>query len=174
MLVICWHWPLRIHSPGSFLCLKMMRWNISLPIFNYSEVMKCAAKTWKRLKSSDSYASLFSCMMAGRTQWRPRHKAFTNGLGLDAVSLAWPTVVHLAVSFNSALQWGLAKSTLCFVTVIDLILCFRWDALIELGSHYANQTFYVFFILRIISGPRVKFVQWKAFKPPGSVYYWPF
>ena len=20
----------------------------------------------------------------------------------------------------------------------------------------------------------MKFVQWKAFKPPGSVYYWPF
>ena len=48
---------------------------------------------------------------------------------------------------------------LCFVTVIDLILCFRRDALIELGSHYANRTFYVFFVFRIISGPRVKFVQ---------------
>ena len=29
--------------------------------------------------------------------------------------------------------------------MIDLILCFRGDALIELGSHYANQTFYVFY-----------------------------
>ena len=30
---------------------------------------------------------------------------------------------------------------------------------VELGSNYANRTFYVFFVLRIISGPRVKFVQ---------------
>ena len=28
-----------------------------------------------------------------------------------------------------------------------------------------TELFYVFFVL-IISGPRVKFVQWKAFKPP--------
>ena len=42
---------------------------------------------------------------------------------------------------------------------------------IELGSYYANRTFYVFFVLRIISGPRVTFVQGKAFKPPGSIYY---
>ena len=32
--------------------------------------------------------------------------------GLDAMSLDWPTVVQLVVSFNSGLQWGLAKSTL--------------------------------------------------------------
>ena len=28
-----------------------------------------------------------------------------------------------------------------------------------LGSHYAKRTFYEFFVLRTISGPRVKFVQ---------------
>ena len=28
------------------------------------------------------------------------------------MSLAWPTVVQLVVSFDSGLQWGLAKSTL--------------------------------------------------------------
>ena len=33
-------------------------------------------------------------------------QAFTSGLGLDAMSLAWPTVVQLVVSFNSGLQWG--------------------------------------------------------------------
>ena len=68
---------------------------------------------------------------------------------------------------------------LCFVTEIHLILCFRLDTLTELGSHYANRIFYVFFVLskkisndqeliqsdRIISGPRVKFVQRKAFNP---------
>ena len=65
------------------------------------------------------------------------------------------------VSFNSGLQWGITLGVLflCFVTVIDLILCFRCDALIELGSLYANRTFYVCFVLKIISGPRVKFVQ---------------
>ena len=31
--------------------------------------------------------------------------------------------------------------------------------MVELGSHYANRTFYVFFVLRVILGPRVKFVQ---------------
>ena len=41
-------------------------------------------------------------------------------------------------------------------------------------DYYANRTFYVFFVLRIISGPRVKFLQCKAFKPRGSVDYWPF
>ena len=30
------------------------------------------------------------------------------------------------------------------------------------------------FVLRIISGPRVKFVQGKVFKLPGNVYYRPF
>ena len=29
----------------------------------------------------------------------------------------------------------------------------------------------VFLVLRIMSGARVKFVQRKAFKPTGSVYY---
>ena len=41
------------------------------------------------------------------------------------------------------------------------------NLLIELGSHYVNRNFYdVFFVLRFIWGPRVKFVQWNAFKPP--------
>ena len=33
----------------------------------------------------------------------------------------------------------------------------------------AELFMYFFFVLRIISGPRLKFVQWKAFKPP-AVY----
>ena len=97
--------------------------------------------------------------------------SFHKWVGAWCYVLAWPTVVQLLVSFNSGLQWGIRVLFLCFVTVIDLILCFHWDALVELGSHYANRTFYgYYFVLRIISGPRVKFVQWKAFKPPGSVY----
>ena len=30
----------------------------------------------------------------------------------------------------------------------QLILCLRYGAKIELGSHYANRTFYVFFVIR--------------------------
>ena len=57
------------------------------------------------------YASLFNCTTAigPQTQWRPRHKAFTSGLGLDAMSSAWPAVVQLVVSFNSGLQWGISQ-----------------------------------------------------------------
>ena len=53
---------------------------------------------------------------------------------------------------NSGLQWGLAKSTLSLFLHSD-----RFDFV--LGSHYGNRTFYVCFVLIIISAPRVKFVQ---------------
>ena len=68
--------------------------------------------------SVDSYASLFNCTTAGRpqTQWRPRHKTFTSGLGLDAMYLAWPTGVQLVVSFNSGLQWGISQEYTFFVS----------------------------------------------------------
>ena len=59
-------------------------------------------------------------------------KAFTSGLGLDALCLAWPTVVQLVVFFIFGLQWvglGLAKITCrCFLIVINLILCLRYGA----------------------------------------------
>ena len=74
-------------------------------------------------------------------------KMKTSGLGLDALSLAWPAVIQLVVFFNSwrAVGLGLDKSTcLCVIIVINLILCRRYGAYIELGSHYANRTFYVF------------------------------
>ena len=45
-----------------------------------------------------------------------QHKAFTSGLGLDAVSLSWPTVVQLVVSFNSGLQWGISQEYSFFVS----------------------------------------------------------
>ena len=90
-------------------------------------------------------------------------------MGLGAMSLAWPTVVHLVVSFNSGLQWGISQEYSFFVSChsdrFDFVFSLRC---IELGSHYANRTFYVFFfffffffvcVLRIISGPRVKFIQ---------------
>ena len=40
-----------------------------------------------------------------QNQCRPLRKAFTSGLGLDALSLAWPAVVQLVVCFNSGSQW---------------------------------------------------------------------
>ena len=43
-------------------------------------------------------------------------KAFTSGLGLEAMSLAWPTVVQLVVSFNSALQWGISQEYSFFIS----------------------------------------------------------
>ena len=68
--------------------------------------------------SVDSYpSSLIARRRVGpQTQWRPRHKAFTNGLGLDAVSLAWPTVVQPVVSFDSGLQWGMRQEYSFFVS----------------------------------------------------------
>ena len=108
----------------------------------------------------------------------PRHEAFTCWLGLDAMSLAWPTVVQLVVSFNSSLQWGISQEYSFFVSwVIDLILrslrCIDW-----VRKPLCEPNFLCIFVLRIISGSKVKFVQWKAFNhphpPPGSVYYWPF
>ena len=58
--------------------------------------------------SVDSYASLFNCTTAGRasdSMTASTSKSFHSGLGLDAMSLAWSTVVQL-VSFNSGLQLG--------------------------------------------------------------------
>ena len=51
-----------------------------------------------------------------QTQWRPRHKTFASGLRLDAMSLAWPTVVQLMVFFNSGLQLGVSQEYSFFVS----------------------------------------------------------
>ena len=51
-----------------------------------------------------------------QTQWRPRHKAFTSGLGLDAVYLTWSTVVQVVVSFNFGLQWGISQEDSFFIS----------------------------------------------------------
>ena len=127
--------------------------------------------------SVDSYALLFNCTTAGRASDSiPRHKAFTSGLGLDVMSLAWPTVVQLVVSFNSGLQWGISQEYSFFVSSQWSIWVCVFAEIHWLSEEAIMRTelFMYFFVLRIISGPRVKFVQWKAFKPPGSVYYWPF
>ena len=53
-----------------------------------------------------------------QTQWRPRHKAFTSGLRLDAMSLAWPTVV---LAFWSPCLW---KRELVFVLIVHLFVSY--------------------------------------------------
>ena len=98
----------------------------------------------------DSYALLFNCTTVVRASdsmtFPSLRKAFTSGLGLDALSLVWLSVVQLVVFFNSrslVLCW--AKSTcLCFIIVINFTLFLRYGAWIELGSHYANRTFMYF------------------------------
>ena len=75
--------------------------------------------------SVDSYASLFNCtiVVGPQTQWRPWHKDFTSGLGLDARSLAWPTVVQLVVFFNSGLQWGIIQEYSFFFCQWSIWFC---------------------------------------------------
>ena len=59
----------------------------------------------------DDYASLFNCTAVVRASdsMTVSHKALTSGLGLDDLSLAWPAVVQLVVSFNSGSQWILPR-----------------------------------------------------------------
>ena len=58
--------------------------------------------------SADRYASLFNCTTAGRASdsMTAQHKAFTSGLGLDAMSLAWPTVVQLRGLLEKFVEFG--------------------------------------------------------------------
>ena len=68
--------------------------------------------------SVDSYVSLFNCTTAGRASdsMTASTQSFRKWLGLDAMSLAWPTVVQLVVSFNSGLQWGISQECSFFVS----------------------------------------------------------
>ena len=59
-------------------------------------------------------AMLYS--LIARRRVGPRHRAFTSGFGLDAMSLAWSTVVQLVVFFNSGLQWGVSQEYSFFVS----------------------------------------------------------
>ena len=61
-------------------------------------------------------------------------------VGLDAMSLAWPAFVQLVFFFFwLAVFVGLAKITLPGFIVINLILCFHYDAEIELGNHLMSM-----------------------------------
>ena len=74
---------------------------------------------------------------------------------------------------NFGLQWGkLAKSTLSLFRHSD-----RFDFVFSLRctdwvrKPLCEPNVLCILYIRIISGHRVKFVQWKAFKPAGSVYH---
>ena len=56
-----------------------------------------------------------------QTRLRPLHKALTSGLRLDDLSLAWPAMVQLVVSFNSGSQWILPRVLFFVFSVINLI-----------------------------------------------------
>ena len=89
-------------------------------------------------------------------------KAFTSGFGLDAVSLAWPIVIQLVVSFNSGLQWGISQalSTLSLFRHSDRFdFVFSLRCIDRVRKPLCEPNFLCIFVLRIISGPRVKFVQ---------------
>ena len=60
--------------------------------------------------------SLIARRRVPQTQSRPGHKSVSGWLGLDDMSLAWPTVVQLVVSFNSGLQLGISREYSFFVS----------------------------------------------------------
>ena len=118
------------------------------------------------------YPSLYSLIARRRvgpqTQWRPLHKAFTSGLGLDAISLAWPPVVQLVVSFNSdSLGGGLAKSTLSLfrhssrVNFVFSLRCIDW-----VRKPLCEPNFLCIFCIKNYIGTQGEVCKWKAFKPP--------
>ena len=67
-----------------------------------------------------------------------------------------------------------------FIIVINLILCFRFDALTELGA-FMRTEYLCISVLRVASGPRVKLASCKSAlnplpspPPPGGLLYRPF
>ena len=69
--------------------------------------------------SVDSYASLFNCgTTAGRASdsMTASTYSFHKWVGLDAMSLAWPTIVQLVGSFNSGLQLGISQEYSFFIS----------------------------------------------------------
>ena len=56
-----------------------------------------------------------------------------------------------------------------FIIVINLILCFRFDALTELGA-FMQTEFLCISVVRVASGPRVKLANCKSASNPAVVY----
>ena len=73
-----------------------------------------------------------------QTQWRPLRKAFTSGLGLDALSLAWPAVVQLVIFFHSALFHHCDQ-----FDFVSSLWCIDWGAIMrtELSVYFCIKKY---------------------------------
>ena len=85
------------------------------------------------------------------------------------MSLAWSAVVQLLVSFTLAFSRISHEYSSLFIKVINLILCFRFDALTELGA-FMRTEFLCVSVLRVASVPRVKLATRKCALNPTVVY----
>ena len=128
------------------------------------------AKLLTQLRLVAMFHSLIARRWVGlQTQWRSRHKAFTSGFGFDAMSLAWPTVVQLVVSFNSGLHLEISQEytfLFCHSDRFDLMFSLRCIDWVRKPLCEPNFLCFFFFLYKeFYSRPRVKFIQWKAFEP---------
>ena len=85
--------------------------------------------------------------------------------------LSWWTYL---VNYILKLTVELAMSTrLCLLGWLIWFLCFRFDALTELGAFMRTESLCVS-VLRVASGPRVKLASCKNALNPGGLLYLPF
>ena len=66
----------------------------------------------------------FDLWFGSQTPWRPLRKTLTSVLGLDDMSLVWPTVVHLLVSFTLSRSRISHAYSILFIMVMNLIRMF--------------------------------------------------
>ena len=106
-----------------------------------------------------NYVSLFNCTTAVQTsEWRPLRKTLTSRLG------AWRYVFGFArrgwtIGFH--LLWLAMSTRLCLSLWLIWFLCFRFDALTELGA-FMRTEFLCISVLRAASGPRTKLASCKS------------
>ena len=86
---------------------------------------------------------------------------------------AWPAVVQLLLFIYSGISRISHEYSLLFSIVIDLIfmLCFRFDALTELGAFMGTQ-FVCISVLKVASGPRASCKSALTLSPPPSTLRW--
>ena len=98
-------------------------------------------------------------------QWRPLHKAFTSGLGLDAMSFAWPAVFNQWFSLTLARNGCRINQVyyyfshhsdqfVIFVCVFAMMHRLSWAAIMR-------TELFMYFCIKNYSGTRVKFVGSK-------------
>ena len=149
---------------------------------NFSEQFRKLIKRYKRIGYSldimrqtaclavnpiivDGYTSLFNCTTAVRASdlmTAPSGLRLIDGLfvkltsrlRLDDMSLAWPAVVHLLVFIYSGILELAMSTRFCLSWWLIWFLCFRFDALTELGAFMRTEFLYIS-VLRLASRPRV-------------------